>query len=316
MVIFSVVIPCWNQSKFLPRAVRSVLSNRCSSCEVIIVNDGSPDNTKKVAEELQILSSSIKIVNKSNGGPSSARNAGLDKATGVWILCLDADDYLVDHALDKALLFIESNPDLEWFYTDYSTVNYLSNEISVVNSFTMPADPAAKLLEFNWMPVHSVFAKRELYDKFGFFNEDLTCCEDWDRWIAFILHGARISHLPIQCAVYVRHPDSLSSNYLRMIQNAFFVLANARCLLYSTGKEGLLPSLRVGMGNVRAWMFAYSCAPVLDAAIRRRNFFLLIKIVATITISDSASALLIINYIYRKLSMPCKNKYLLLSGRA
>lgn len=82
----SVVIPCYGQAHWLPDAIESALAQTVP-CEVIVVNDGSPDNTSSVAQNYAVT-----LVEKENGGLSSARNAGIKKATGKWILTLDADD--------------------------------------------------------------------------------------------------------------------------------------------------------------------------------------------------------------------------------
>ena len=93
----SIIIPVYNHAQWLPDAISSAL-NQTVPCEVIVVNDGSPDNTSEVAKMFD-----VKLIEKENGGLSSARNAGIKEATGEWILTLDADDKIAPDFVEKCL---------------------------------------------------------------------------------------------------------------------------------------------------------------------------------------------------------------------
>ena len=98
----SVIIPAYNAEKYLTEALDSVVSQTMSDSdyEIIIVNDGSSDHTAYILEKYKNLYSNITVINKENGGPSSARNAGLDIASGEYIYFFDADDLLINNSLD------------------------------------------------------------------------------------------------------------------------------------------------------------------------------------------------------------------------
>lgn len=90
----SVIIPVYNQKKYIKRCLDSVLEQTYENLEIIIVNDGSTDGSEQVCNDYERLDSRIRVIHKSNGGLSSARNAGIDVATGEYITFLDSDDYL------------------------------------------------------------------------------------------------------------------------------------------------------------------------------------------------------------------------------
>ena len=93
----SVIIPVYNVEKCLNRCVDSVLSQKYTDLEVILVDDGSPDNSPKVCDEYAKLDTRVKVVHKNNGGLSDARNFGLNEATGEYVSFLDSDDYFLQN---------------------------------------------------------------------------------------------------------------------------------------------------------------------------------------------------------------------------
>lgn len=113
-MILSIIVPAYNAEPFIHRCISSILVQHVSNeeCEVIIVNDGSVDGTQTIIEDFAQKYSFIKVINKPNGGLSSARNAGMKLAKGEYFFFVDSDDWLVDDTLDWILLFLErEHPD-------------------------------------------------------------------------------------------------------------------------------------------------------------------------------------------------------------
>lgn len=109
---FSVIIPAYNSQDFLRQTVDSVLCQTYSDYELIIVNDGSADDTLSIAKDLAQKNCNIRCINKENGGPSSARNAGIKAARGEYLVFLDSDDKLHSNdLLDKIAHITQANPD-------------------------------------------------------------------------------------------------------------------------------------------------------------------------------------------------------------
>lgn len=98
----SVIVPIYNTEQYLPECIDSILSQTFSDFELILVNDGSPDNSAQICEYYQKKDSRIKIVKKQNGGLSSARNAGLEIAAGEYLVFVDSDDYIETDYLETA----------------------------------------------------------------------------------------------------------------------------------------------------------------------------------------------------------------------
>ncbi len=109
--ILSIIIPVYNSEKYIRRTLKNVVKY-CSDCEVIIVNDGSTDSTSKILKDYNSKYDNIKCYDKTNGGVSSARNFGLNKATGEYILFLDSDDLLIKSILNIKRIIKQTNVDI------------------------------------------------------------------------------------------------------------------------------------------------------------------------------------------------------------
>ena len=114
--LVSIVIPCYNQAVYLSETLDSLLKQKYNLWEGIVVDDGSPDNTKQVALEYVEKDSRFKYVYKPNGGLSSARNKGISLAVGEFILPLDADDIIQPEYLEEAVNAFQKNPDTKLVY--------------------------------------------------------------------------------------------------------------------------------------------------------------------------------------------------------
>lgn len=113
MVKFSIIVPVYNTEQYLERCIESILKQTYEEYEIILVNDGSTDNSKKIIREYQKqYPEKIKVVSKKNGGLSSARNKGVSKATGDYILFVDSDDYIEKGLLKTLNAKTKDSPDV------------------------------------------------------------------------------------------------------------------------------------------------------------------------------------------------------------
>ena len=109
MVKVSVVIPVYKVEKYLRECVDSVLAQSCTELEVILVDDGSPDRCGQICDEYAAADKRVSVIHKQNGGLSDARNAGLERATGKYVLFVDSDDMIANNAVEKLLAAAEKN---------------------------------------------------------------------------------------------------------------------------------------------------------------------------------------------------------------
>ena len=109
----TVIVPVYNTENYIEKCINSITGQTYKELEIIVVNDGSTDNSLKILEKLQSKDNRIKIINQENKGVSAARNKGLDNATGEYIAFVDSDDYLDKNMYEKLVSYMEeANADL------------------------------------------------------------------------------------------------------------------------------------------------------------------------------------------------------------
>jgi glycosyltransferase involved in cell wall biosynthesis len=219
-ITFSVIIPCFNQGHFLEQALESVLVQDYRHLEVLIVNDGSTDNTLKIAESYRLKDSRFRIITQENQGLSAARNTGLKQITGDFIVFLDADDWLLDGFFKSYSNTIQEFPDFDLFRCGYA---YWSVDKMVKYHTHLPRKDGLIypcVLTHNIGACHSILISKSLANQVGDFDTSLKSCEDWDYWIRAGKLGAKIKSLPQELVAYRYSLDSMSRN-AKVMYSAF-----------------------------------------------------------------------------------------------
>lgn len=181
----SVIIPCYKQASFLEESVGSVCAQTISDFEIIIVNDGSPDNVQEVFQLLYVKFPHVRLqlVSQPNKGLSSARNFGVRHSQGKYIVPLDADDALEPTFLKECLTILESSPEIAIVYTD---VQEFGSQHRTVPSIDFQPEVLKK---FNYITCTALY-RREVFDTLGGYDETMKHgYEDWCFWIGSIHHG-------------------------------------------------------------------------------------------------------------------------------
>ena len=147
----SVIVPVYNCDKHLPKCIDSILSQSFKDFELILVNDGSKDNSLRVCELNAEKDSRVKVINKANGGVSAARNEGLSKACGEYIVFIDADDYVGENFFKTAYETITKNS-ADLYISGHSKDFYKENQISFSEVYTVcePKKYTRRSLLSNW----------------------------------------------------------------------------------------------------------------------------------------------------------------------
>lgn len=178
--LVSIIVPVYNVEKYLEDCVNSILNQTYANIEVILVNDGSTDNSGKVCDLLRLKNNKVKVFHNNNYGVSYTRNYAIKMAKGKYILPVDGDDIIGDTYIEKAVSILEKNDNIgivyckakffgkknyEWELPDYSINKMLLNNIIFVTAFFRKDD----------------------WKKVGGFNEDMKYgIEDYDFWLSIL----------------------------------------------------------------------------------------------------------------------------------
>jgi glycosyltransferase involved in cell wall biosynthesis len=189
----SVVIPAYNYADKLPRAVESVINQTYGDLkEIIIVDDGSTDNTPQVAEELVRADCRVRYIRQTNGGVANARNTGISHATSTYISCLDADDEMKPPFLETMVNALEQDRGVRLAYSKIELV--FPNGDRGVGPWPNEFDPDAMLRGENQIPTCCVFHKQD-WQRLGGYKQRYCPqgfgAEDAEFWLRFAKHGYR-----------------------------------------------------------------------------------------------------------------------------
>jgi len=271
--LVSVVIPCYKQAHFLGEAIESVLAQTYPAHEIIVVDDGSPDETKEVA----IRYPSIRYVRQTNQGLSAARNTGYRHSRGVYLVFLDADDRLLPHHLSTCIKAFQRRPDAAFVCGDY---RFLGDDQAVHRHDCRPQpDLYGTLLRSNFIgPPHTVMFRRDAIVQSGGFIPGMKSCEDQEIYLRIARTASIHCHHEI-IAEYRRHGNQMSQKWEVMLSTAMEMLQNER--RYVAGRPEYETALEAGVrfrkdlygpavawtmvGSVRSkkWSRAFKCLSVL-----------------------------------------------------
>jgi glycosyltransferase involved in cell wall biosynthesis len=177
----SIIIPCFNNSKTIIESINSVVNQNYRELEIIIVNDGSTDESEEIIEKYISLNDKrlINLINQNNQGPSAARNNGAKIANGKYLLFLDGDDKIDINYLTKCINIFEENKNLSIVYTKSEYFG------AKKGSWKLLDFKIERFLVQNIIPITALIKKIDFDECLGF-DENLKFAEDWDLWIKII----------------------------------------------------------------------------------------------------------------------------------
>lgn len=210
---FGVIIPVYNRQNLIGRAIDSVLQQTRAADEVIVVNDGSTDDTANI---LRSYDDRIKIINQENRGVSAARNVGIKSTNGNWIAFLDSDDAWLPDKLEQAEEYIRNNPEIRIFQSEELWVRNGRRVNPKQKHQKMNGDIFRASLPLCIVSPSAVVIHKPLLDEVGLFDESLPVCEDYDLWLR-ISHRFSVGLDPRSGIIkYGGHADQLSRQYWGM----------------------------------------------------------------------------------------------------
>lgn len=177
--LVSVIVPTYNRVYLFPKTIKSILDQDYQNIELLVVDDGSSDNTSDVIKENK--DSRIIYIKKQNRGPASARNFGIKKAKGKYIAFCDDDDIFLPGKLKRQIIFLEENSHLAFCYTNGIIVQNGERRRFLPK---LTQNSLSKLLfENSQILTPSVVAKTKIVKNLGGFSESIRFCEDYDLWL-------------------------------------------------------------------------------------------------------------------------------------
>jgi glycosyltransferase involved in cell wall biosynthesis len=210
----SVVIPTYNRADLLGEAVESAIGQDWPLLEVIVVDDGSTDQTPEyLAAFASEFGERLRVIRQENAGESSARNAGIRAARHELIALLDSDNRWAPGKLRQQMELFNEDPAPGLTFTAYTTFGDVpGDEVVLANWEGSQEDALEQLLEGCCINTSTVLATRECLTEVGLFDESLICCQDHDLWLRIAAAGHRIAYLPMPLTEYRIHGGAVSGD--------------------------------------------------------------------------------------------------------
>jgi glycosyltransferase involved in cell wall biosynthesis len=228
MPTVTVIIPTYNRCSLLVQTINSVLAQDYNDFEILVIDDGSTDNTKQIVCEIK--DNRIKYFHKNNGGASSARNLGLKNAQGQFICFLDSDDLWPDNFLRTMISRLQKNPQYGAAYCMRTLLfEDGSTKPSYQKEFFFSGQITAQLFQKTFIQTSTICFRKEVLENI-FFDESLTNGEDVDVWLKV---SARTKFLFVPDVQIIYRPQAISDvtgfdskycNRLRVLERFYFKL--------------------------------------------------------------------------------------------
>ena len=241
MKLVSVIMPCYNQGGFLRDALDSLLAQRYKHWECLIIDDGSTDDTQKIAQTYIQRDGRFCYLFKENGGLSSARNAGLDSANGKYIQFLDADDALHPNKLQASVEWFDKRPESCVVFTDFYECHEEINHpyLPWCSLYDKKFSYESVLLDWDsayTIPIHCALLQIEVMRNFRF-REEVSVKEDWLMWLQLFRRPLRYVFIKERYAYYRQHAYGMSKSL------AVLYSGTAKTFNYIVENENLGPLL-------------------------------------------------------------------------
>ena len=203
----SVVIPAHNHARFLPEALASVQQQTWRDFDVLVVDDGSTDNTAAVVAG---FAPHVRYLYQQNAGPSSARNTGIRHTRGEYVAFLDADDTWMPEKLALQVAYLDAHPDAGLVFTKVLVMSEGGQPLyTYPHRYRYECRAFERLLLWPYGSMNVVMVRRTCFERFGLFDESLPAAEDWDMWLR-VAPFYRLGFLDRPLGTYRQSSNSVS----------------------------------------------------------------------------------------------------------
>jgi len=229
----SIIMPCYNNEKYVKEAINSALNQTYSNIEIICIDDSSKDDSAKLIKKFVQEHHNIKLINnKINLGVIKSRNIAIENATGEYILPLDCDDILEESFVEKAVKVLNANLDIGIVYCD---VVFFGKKSGVWDTGRYSL---SKMLISNQICATALFRKTDFIKVGGYKEYMKNGCEDWDLWLSFLELGLKpykIKEPLFKYRKYKKH--SRTDNCIKHINEVRFQIVKQHCELYLSNPD-------------------------------------------------------------------------------
>ena len=220
----SVIMPAYNVAPYIGDAIRSALAQTHTNLELIVVDDGSKDETAAIVREFARADKRVHLVQQANRGLAGARNTALRAATGDYLALLDSDDVWEPEFLAAQLAILEARPDVDivtgnGWYLDGPKNGQLARPYPDAR----PDPTLASILADEWSVFIMAVFRRRVYTTVGTFDEEMRSNEDYDFWLRAAIAGCVFARNDRPLGHYRVRTDSLSASNVRMLRGILHV---------------------------------------------------------------------------------------------
>ena len=231
MPLVSVVIPTFNYGRFVASAIQSALDQTFRDFEIVVVDDGSTDDTTEIVSR---FGAAVRYIYQPNRGLSAARNRGIQAARGEWIGFLDADDLWLPTKLERQLSVLNGTAGGRVVvHSNYAIldedggIQLKWSQPGLNNPFPESLRSELSVRDFvfkNWVGVLTALVRRHEVESIGGFDNELRGAEDWDLWLRLALAGHRFVYVEDSLAIYRWHRGSMQSAIDQMLASRLRLL--------------------------------------------------------------------------------------------
>lgn len=206
--LVSIIIPVYNHERFIHESVTSALNQIYDNIEVIVIDDGSTDNTSNVLKEFE---DRILYIRQENRGTAASLNRGIQSSAGTFIAWLSSDDVFLPQKIQMQIELFEKEQSLDLVYTDWIMIDADGKEIKVVrHTPPLSGNYARSIIKGNFINGSSVLLRKECFHQAGYFDESLVTDSDGDMWLRLLKHSFNFGHVSMPLLKYRWHSGNLS----------------------------------------------------------------------------------------------------------
>lgn len=267
--LISVILPTYNRANLLPRAVASVIAQAADDLELIVIDDGSTDDTVQVIQDMS--DERIRLIHfETNHGIGHGRNVGVEQARGRLIAFIDSDDLWLPGKLEHQCQVMTRYPEIELLFGNYENINLVDNSsdlgfnqtqrsLSMLKTrqlddevFQVESGMPEALLEGNFFATPTVVFRSEIVTRFGNYNTRLSGPEDFEFWWRNSVKGTRFAFTTRTLIKRYKDNDSITAQSIRFTPRFLLALDFCEQTARDSERPDLLPHLR--RAKQRAWL--------------------------------------------------------------